>query len=108
MTERETERLLSCGHSSHWQAYRNPVDPRSERHCLFCEVERLLAEVARLRTLGNDVAVGRTKVAWGWDAEKKCMGYWLLPLSGRFSDVKGPSKPTAIEAIEAAEQCEGK
>jgi len=101
MTERETERLLSCGHASHWQAYRNPVDPRSERHCLFCEVERLLAEVARLRTLGNDVAVGRKKVAWGWDAEKKCMGYWLLPPSGRLSDVKGPSKPTAIEAIEA-------
>jgi hypothetical protein len=94
--ERETERLLSCGHSSHWQAYRNPVDPRSGRHCLFCEVERL-------RWIVNDVAVGRRKVAWGWDAEKKCMGYWLLPPSGRLSDVKGPSKPTAIEAIEAEE-----
>jgi hypothetical protein len=36
---------LSCGHAAHWQAHRNPVDRRSERYCVFCELERLTREL---------------------------------------------------------------
>jgi hypothetical protein len=46
-----------CGHAAQWLAYRNPVDQRSERYCVFCELQRLreleaaAAEVGRLETL---------------------------------------------------------
>jgi hypothetical protein len=30
-----------CGHAAKWLAYRDPINPRSERYCLFCEVQRL-------------------------------------------------------------------
>ena len=36
---------MPCGHNSRWLVYGNPVDLDSERHCLFCEVERLQAIV---------------------------------------------------------------
>ena len=33
-----------CGHAAKWLAYRNPINPRSERYCVFCEMERLTRE----------------------------------------------------------------
>lgn len=33
--------IQPCGHAAKWMAYRNPVDAKSERYCVFCEVERL-------------------------------------------------------------------
>ena len=49
---------MPCGHNSRWLVYNNPVDFHSERHCLFCEVEKLraaLLEQAELWDLAKPI-----------------------------------------------------
>ena len=43
LAEARGHETMPCGHNSRWFAYGNPADVNSERHCLFCEVERLRA-----------------------------------------------------------------
>lgn len=45
---------MPCGHARHWLAYRNPVDPKSEQYCLFCEVERLRGRLAKIEAAVPD------------------------------------------------------
>ena len=37
--------MMPCGHDEQWLAYRNPVDMQSEQFCVFCELERLRAQL---------------------------------------------------------------
>jgi hypothetical protein len=58
------QKTMPCGHSSHWQVARNPVDYHSERYCLFCEVERLRAIVSRLPVTADGVPVTLGMDVW--------------------------------------------
>jgi hypothetical protein len=46
-----------CGHAAKWLAYRNAVDVRSERYCVFCEI-------ARLRKMCEPIAATPDEAAW--------------------------------------------
>ena len=49
--------MMDCGHDEKWMAYRNPVDASSERYCVFCEIERLEAILADVRTTGRMIII---------------------------------------------------
>lgn len=55
-----------CGHAEKWLAYRNAVDVRSERYCVFCELENSRTSEAELYDKCGELQ----KLVWKLEAEK--------------------------------------